>query len=327
MLWGQKAREDWITMGDRNTRFFHTSTVIKRSHDILLMAEASPNQMKIVMDCIQRFRISSGQRVSKSKSKIYVSKNVSQSLENQLEQINGLDVTQNLGTYLGVLVPHNKITEETFTPMLQKINAKLAGWKARTLSMAGRILLSKSVLSSMSVYTMNNLKLPNFQHLLPTPTILQLVAVGLSVGPDEQDVMCWAESSSRNYTSASAYLLLSKTVTPLDDASLNTIKLIWKLGKLVTNVERFRRHPAQNPTCPRRGMEPESLTHLFRDCAHSRMIWERLIPSHRNSDFFRDEAKVRTLKNLSRDYPMEHGIDEDVLFATTAWWLWKSRNA
>lgn len=31
LLWFQKSREDWIHFGDRNTRFFHTSTIVKHS--------------------------------------------------------------------------------------------------------------------------------------------------------------------------------------------------------------------------------------------------------------------------------------------------------
>ncbi|KAL8161608.1 LOW QUALITY PROTEIN: hypothetical protein V2J09_013097 [Rumex salicifolius] len=62
----------------------------------------------------------------------------------------GLDVTRNLGNYLGVLVLNQKVTEETFEPLLNKVKTRLAGWKGKMLSMAGRITLVKAILISRS---------------------------------------------------------------------------------------------------------------------------------------------------------------------------------
>lgn len=33
VMWFQKSREDWIVSGDRNTRFYHTATIIRRSRN------------------------------------------------------------------------------------------------------------------------------------------------------------------------------------------------------------------------------------------------------------------------------------------------------
>jgi len=30
VLWFQKSREKWVELGDRNTKYFHTSTIIRR---------------------------------------------------------------------------------------------------------------------------------------------------------------------------------------------------------------------------------------------------------------------------------------------------------
>ena len=35
LLWFQKSREDWITSGDRNTRFYHATTLARRSNSII----------------------------------------------------------------------------------------------------------------------------------------------------------------------------------------------------------------------------------------------------------------------------------------------------
>lgn len=37
MIWFQKSREKWIVMGERNTKFFHTSTVIRRRRNQIEM--------------------------------------------------------------------------------------------------------------------------------------------------------------------------------------------------------------------------------------------------------------------------------------------------
>ncbi|KAL8137633.1 hypothetical protein V2J09_003634 [Rumex salicifolius] len=47
----------------------------------------------------------------------------------------------------------------TFHNLLSKINLRLSGWKGKSLSKVGRVTLTKSVLSSLPVYTMNFLKL------------------------------------------------------------------------------------------------------------------------------------------------------------------------
>lgn len=129
--------------------------------DILLMAEAPTSQMKVILDTLNRVCTSSGLRVSKAKSKIFVSSNVNPRLAVRLNTMSGFEVTKNLGNYLGVPILHERVKADTFSNLLSKANARLAGWKCRTLSFAGRLTLAKSVLSSLSLYMMNSVKLPS----------------------------------------------------------------------------------------------------------------------------------------------------------------------
>lgn len=43
LLWFQKSRANWITQGERNTRYFHLSTVIKRRRSKISKLKDSSN--------------------------------------------------------------------------------------------------------------------------------------------------------------------------------------------------------------------------------------------------------------------------------------------
>ncbi|CAN1800035.1 Putative ribonuclease H protein At1g65750 [Linum perenne] len=72
----------------------------------------------------------------------------------------GIRATQNLGHYLGVPLLHGRITRTTYDFLLTRLDDKLAGWKANTLSLAGRVTLASSVLNSIPSYVMQTAVLP-----------------------------------------------------------------------------------------------------------------------------------------------------------------------
>lgn len=55
---------------------------------------------------------------------------------------------------------HSRVTRDTYGYLIEKIQRKLAGWKAHSLSLAGRVTLAKSVLSSIPYYAMQSTSLP-----------------------------------------------------------------------------------------------------------------------------------------------------------------------
>lgn len=71
-VWGFGSLFNWL----RRVQNSH----VNFADDLVLFAEASTNQTYIINDCLEEFCISSGQKVSRAKSKVFVSKNASRGL-------------------------------------------------------------------------------------------------------------------------------------------------------------------------------------------------------------------------------------------------------
>lgn len=59
-----------------------------------------------------------------------------------------------LAKYLGIPILHKRVTRKTFNYVLKKFEQPLSGWKARNLSLAGRVTLTKSGLEALPTCTM-----------------------------------------------------------------------------------------------------------------------------------------------------------------------------
>ncbi|CAN1180943.1 Putative ribonuclease H protein At1g65750, partial [Linum perenne] len=72
----------------------------------------------------------------------------------------GFPLTQHLGVYLGVPILHERTSARTYQCILDRIDQKLAGWKVKSLSLAGRVTLAQSVLSAIPAYVMQTAVIP-----------------------------------------------------------------------------------------------------------------------------------------------------------------------
>ncbi|CAN1766326.1 Putative ribonuclease H protein At1g65750 [Linum perenne] len=71
-----------------------------------------------------------------------------------------MSATSDLGRYLGVPILHGRVTKQTYNFVLERLDNKLAGWKAENLSLAGRVTLASSVLNSIPSFVMQTAFLP-----------------------------------------------------------------------------------------------------------------------------------------------------------------------
>ncbi|CAN1302532.1 Putative ribonuclease H protein At1g65750 [Linum perenne] len=128
--------------------------------DLVFMGQACRDQARVIVDILDKFCEASGQSINKAKSRVFFSSRMDRGLSREVTDILGIGATQNLGRYLGVPLLHGRVTRSTYEFILDRMDKKLAGWKANNLSLAGCVTLASSVLNAIPSYVMQSAALP-----------------------------------------------------------------------------------------------------------------------------------------------------------------------
>lgn len=145
-----------VQVGKKGIRLSH----LVFADDLLLFAEASNAQATIIHEVLHRFCKESGQKVNIAKSKVWYSSNTSRHLIHSISQHFGMITTTYLGKYLGLPLIHDRLRSQHFNYLVDKVHAKLGGWKGKLLSQAARLLLIQTVSATIPYYAMNVCHLP-----------------------------------------------------------------------------------------------------------------------------------------------------------------------
>ena len=113
-----------------------------------------------ISEVLNRFCEESRQKVSLEKSRIYFSPNVQEGISEEICSKLGIQATTNIGKYLGFPINHRGAARNQFNFVVDTVMNKLACWKAKFLSFAGRTVLVKSVMSVIPNYVMQGEALP-----------------------------------------------------------------------------------------------------------------------------------------------------------------------
>jgi hypothetical protein len=128
--------------------------------DLLLFGQAEEENMTTVLNVLNMFCSMSGQQVNYDKSSIFFSRNVPATRRATLTEQAGLKEMQRLGNYLGVPALGRAPKAQDFQYLVEKVKGRLAGWKAKQLSLAGRITLAKSVIQAIPIFPMMSMPIP-----------------------------------------------------------------------------------------------------------------------------------------------------------------------
>ena len=119
-----------------------------------------PTACEVILEVLEKFCTESGQKISSKKSCIYFSPNVNESLKEEVCDKLGIRETHDIGKYLGFPIRHRGAARNPYKFIVEKVMSKLARWKAKYLSFAGRTVLIKLVMSAIPNYVMQGVALP-----------------------------------------------------------------------------------------------------------------------------------------------------------------------
>ena len=77
----------------------------------------------------------------------------------RISALSSMPINTKLGKYLGIPYIMGQMNTKTFEYLQERIEGCLEGWKAKKLTLAGRITLAKTVLTSTPLYFMQSNKL------------------------------------------------------------------------------------------------------------------------------------------------------------------------
>ena len=129
--------------------------------DLLLFAKANQQNCESVREALDEFSMVLGQKINPTKSKVYFSPNIDGDQRTEFCETLGFHSTPKLGAYLGFPLRHAGASNQDLNFVLDRVNQKLAGWKANLLSFAGRKVLIQASVSAVPTYVMQTTYLPS----------------------------------------------------------------------------------------------------------------------------------------------------------------------
>ncbi|GMP23993.1 hypothetical protein CsSME_00001406 [Camellia sinensis var. sinensis] len=142
-------------VGSRRVNVSH----LQFADDTLFLCKADWAEIEAMKRVLRCFEIVSGLRINFHKSVVCGVGVDDELVKEFVAKLNCLGQKLPL-KYLGLPLGANPSRRQTWQPVIDKVKLKLAGWKRRLLSFAGRLVLIKSVLSKLPTYYMSLFKIP-----------------------------------------------------------------------------------------------------------------------------------------------------------------------
>jgi hypothetical protein len=128
--------------------------------DFLIFGEASVSVAAIIKSCLDKYCRRSSQSINASKSSIRFSKNINPATTDLISNIIPYLSNTNTSIYLGLPILMGNSKKRAFQGIIDKVLSRIEGWRAKTLSQAGKLVLIKSVATTLPSYAISSFMLP-----------------------------------------------------------------------------------------------------------------------------------------------------------------------
>ncbi|XP_042939531.1 uncharacterized protein LOC122274569 [Carya illinoinensis] len=128
--------------------------------DIVIFANGSKASVRAILDVLSTYEQWSGQNVRKVKSSITFSKYITRLRRRSILRITGFVEGKTPFKYLGVPIISGRMKTVYLEEIVEKIKARLEGWKNKLLANGAPVLLLKHVLMSLPIYLLSTVYVP-----------------------------------------------------------------------------------------------------------------------------------------------------------------------
>ena len=145
-----------ITIGRRGVSFTH----LLFADDSIFLFQNDKHSILNLKDIILWYRSISGQCINFAKFDLFCSSNIPTNIQKSLAKNLQVNLVQIPSKYLGTNFKLRRRRVIYFQDLVDKVQAKLQGWKVRIQSQEGRTTLIALVLQSIPLYTFSCFKVP-----------------------------------------------------------------------------------------------------------------------------------------------------------------------
>lgn len=145
------------------TRVAPTAPLISNlcfADDTILFTQATAQEVEVVREVLEKYAAALGQIIHMQKSTMVFIPNIQTVEADAIQQILPFQVVEKFDRYLRLPARVGRSRVESFSYLKDKLWARVQKWNGKSLSMAGREVMIKSVLQAIPTYVMSCFKLP-----------------------------------------------------------------------------------------------------------------------------------------------------------------------